>query len=458
MTAVSFLAGFLAASLVVGIIAYRKLEKCKSALSHIERDINHWQQIQFPMDSGPTENKQEFAAVYDLILKARSLAQEIQLSSQQVQAASDQMAVSVQATSDIHGAFEHMQDLTGELQDTGDLLEKDFIESEEAVQESNRAIGKVNGFISEITASHGLLREQVKTLQEAVDQVQQISEAIGGISEQTKLLALNAAIEAARAGEHGRGFGVVAEEIGKLSDRTADAVKQTAKVLDEMSGDVKEVVGSIGKSMETSTSMTEQVHNVEDVFKGSFALIQRVNGTVKETFKDVNQGLQEMSARLNARSKDLEAIVHTGEMMAKLAEELKKVVDKNPLTYTVETQTASRVEEVGRMLKECAQGSDIKSMDVELHRGVLLTLKDHNPDIEAIWSNDAGGRFVYSVPAAALANARVRDWWQRAMTGECYTSPVYISAITRQPCLTVSVPIRIENQVIGVLGTDIRLV
>ena len=68
------------------------------------------------------------------------------------------------------------------------------------------------------------------------------------------------------------------------------------------------------------------------------------------------------------------------------------------------------------------------------------------------------GAFIISLPPAGLANAASREWFQAAGKGQKYVSKVYISAISKHPCITVACPIKHEDgSLIGVLGADIRL-
>lgn len=431
--------------------------KQKALENKLTTEISHWQQVELPPADDKTEANELTGAILDLTDKARLLAREIQLTSQQVRAASSQMDVSVKSTADINTAINQLRDIADSLQHTGTIMERDFSASERAIQENHAAIGLVNQAVTGIEHSNNLLQEQISTLKTAVGQVRLISENIGKISDQTKLLALNASIEAARAGEAGRGFGVVAQEIGKLSDHTADAVQQTASVLAKINQEVNLVVSSINSSLNASANTNTHLANVQETFSSSFKIIKEVNDTARHTIAGINFKLQQIATVMESRNRDLEQVVTTGKLMADLAGDLERIAGANQLSYVVKTKAASLIETTKNLLTKTAAQRDLLSMDPTQHKKALFNLKNNTPNIEAIWSNDDTGIFLSSLPEAGLANARVREWWQRAVAGEPYISPVYISAITRQPCITVAVPLAENKNVRGVLGADIGL-
>ena len=73
-------------------------------------------------------------------------------------------------------------------------------------------------------------------------------ELISDITEQTNVLALNAAIQAASAGEAGRGFTVVAEEVQRLAERSAEATKQIDAIVKTIQADTQDAVAAMEKS------------------------------------------------------------------------------------------------------------------------------------------------------------------------------------------------------------------
>lgn len=102
----------------------------------------------------------------------------------------------------------------------------------------NEAVENIDASVREVAVSADNIRNSEKILRDNINGVNELTKEIGKvlsftkkISDQTNLLGLNAAIEAARAGVHGAGFGVVADEIRKLSVESLDIAKKIESLL-----------------------------------------------------------------------------------------------------------------------------------------------------------------------------------------------------------------------------------
>lgn len=112
--------------------------------------------------------------------------------------------------------------------------------------------------------------EKVSTIVQEVDKtsyaISSIVETITEIASQTNLLALNASIESARAGESGRGFSVVAEEIRKLSEQTAQATQDIRQKIEAVQSISKNAVTEIGESLNIVIHNTEAAKDTKIIF------------------------------------------------------------------------------------------------------------------------------------------------------------------------------------------------
>ncbi|NPV90885.1 MAG: chemotaxis protein [Firmicutes bacterium] len=131
-----------------------------------------------------------------------------------------------------------------------------------SVQEIATVMEEIAASAGIITNNEGTLVERVKDVASISDEINEVLDFIKNVADQTKMLGLNAAIEAARAGEHGRGFGVVAEEIRKLSDQskeTADRIRKLTKEIENKLQIIREASEGTLKQSQEQAAATEEV-------------------------------------------------------------------------------------------------------------------------------------------------------------------------------------------------------
>jgi ligand-binding sensor protein len=133
----------------------------------------------------------------------------------------------------------------------------------------NDGISQISATMEELAASattvsqnQNSLNQEIKNVNAVTGEINQVTALIKDIADETRLLGLNAAIEAARAGEAGLGFGVVAQEIRKLS---ADS-KQTVGTIQEFTKTIKESVEkTVHMGSETAMTVEQQAAAIEEV-------------------------------------------------------------------------------------------------------------------------------------------------------------------------------------------------
>ncbi|MBS0545541.1 MAG: type IV pili methyl-accepting chemotaxis transducer N-terminal domain-containing protein [Proteobacteria bacterium] len=134
--------------------------------------------------------------------------------------------------------------------------------------------------------------KRIKRLGESSQEIGEIVELISDITEQTNVLALNAAIQAASAGEAGRGFTVVAEEVQRLAERSAEATKQIAAIVKTIQTDTQDAVGA----MENATRDVVDGARLTDAAGQALAEIGDVSLQTARLIEQISSDTQQQAA------------------------------------------------------------------------------------------------------------------------------------------------------------------
>lgn len=278
----------------------------------------------------------------DAILKTSGSAEQILSSSEKIASgASEQSAQS----SEVAAAVEEMTRTILETSRNASAASDASKNSGSLAEEGGKIVEATIAGMNKISEVVGKSSETVEKLGNSSHQIGEIIQVINDIADQTNLLALNAAIEAARAGEQGRGFAVVADEVRKLSERTAKATKEIEQMIKQIQQDTKGAVESmthgkveVEKGKELANKAGSSLQNIIRSSRNLMDIVSQVAAASEEqssTAEQITKNIESINHVTQNNAVDVKEVTKAAEDLNNLTSSLEKIIS----TFTIDNKT-----------------------------------------------------------------------------------------------------------------------
>jgi|SRR5688572_13435268 twitching motility protein PilJ len=244
-----------------------------------------------------------------LVTGITGAAQQVTGATQEAQAITGQLLQAAQKqAAEIQGTGQSVAQMTVSMHevsksanDSAAVAKTSLSAAEKGAQAVHNAIRGMNDIREQIQETS----KRIKRLGESSQEIGEIVQLISDITEQTNVLALNAAIQAASAGEAGRGFTVVAEEVQRLAERSAEATKHIGAIVKSIQRDTQEAV----EAMERSTRGVVDGTRTADEAGEALREIEQISNRLAELIGGISSSTREQAGSAAKVAANMKAIL-----------------------------------------------------------------------------------------------------------------------------------------------------
>ncbi|SDU22528.1 methyl-accepting chemotaxis protein [Verrucomicrobium sp. GAS474] len=245
-------------------------------------------------------------------------------SSQSLAEGASEQAASIEETS---ASIEEISSMTRKNAESAEHARTISTRTRSAAEEGVARTDEMRDATTAIQQASVAMGSAINDIKKSSDDVSKILKTIDEIAFQTNILALNAAVEAARAGEAGAGFAVVAEEVRSLAQRSADAAKETARMID---ASVAQSVRGVDVNRQVAARIEEIARKSEGVSESLGAIVSGVREVddlvsgIATASKEQSLGLSQITTAIEQMDKVTQANASGAEQTSAAAQELQQ--------------------------------------------------------------------------------------------------------------------------------------